>query len=437
MVARRGGRARPRSPPRPRRRRRPRPRCASPNCSVNRTAPTLRLNRLVDDRTVAERELRAPAAGVEDDDRPVAEPDRRSRRRDGRAGPRPRPRSPRARRPTGPAPSRRPRPGCSRCAVPPCRPRRWRATSRRRASSAISLIACAVRSSGSAPISPVASRPSPSRVTTARSTTVRQAPPSGSSSATWNLVEFVPASMTAYRSGTPSTSSRSPVGTSMVDVGAEAERLDRGQRRPPGPWTRRRSTSSGVRSTSSTARSAWQPADGVAGAPLVDAQQRAGRRAYRPPRLPGAASRSRPSGGTSGGGRSETPGRPSRAASASRGNVALRIGSQRWRPAASVSRRTLTSISPSRTLTLSPPRAQQVELLALLDRPAPSPRTPHRRVGTSLANVRHSQRGTISPMALTYLFTGALCRDASDEASAWAGRGPVGTWVWTPSTPHP
>ena len=45
-----------------------------PNRSVKRTAPTFDAEALLDAAAVAERELRAAAAGVEDDDRAVAEP---------------------------------------------------------------------------------------------------------------------------------------------------------------------------------------------------------------------------------------------------------------------------------------------------------------------------------------------------------------------------
>ena len=54
----------------------------------------------------------------------------------------------------------------------------------------------AVRSIGSAPRAPLSSRPSPSLVTSARSVTVVQAP-SAARSPTWNLTEFVPTSRTA------------------------------------------------------------------------------------------------------------------------------------------------------------------------------------------------------------------------------------------------
>ena len=64
------------------------------------------------------------------------------------------------------------------------------------ASSTMPAIATIARSSGSGWIAPPAARPSPSRVTSARSTT-GCGRPSASNDPTWNLIEFVPRSMTA------------------------------------------------------------------------------------------------------------------------------------------------------------------------------------------------------------------------------------------------
>ena len=91
-----------------------------------------------------------------------------------------------------------------------------------------------------------------------------------------------------------------------------------------------------------------------------------------------------------------------RAASASSGNGTLRIGSQRWRPAASVSRRTLMSISPSRTLTLSPPGDGRVRR-SPRRRPAPSLNAASAR-GTPRAKARHSQQRS-QPCPLDFLPT--------------------------------
>ena len=83
------------------------------------------------------------------------------------------------------------------------------ATSCRRASSAITAMAAPVRSIGSGPSRPVSWSPSPRRVISARSTTARQLP-SAFRSPTWNFTEFVPTSMTAYRSMPNPTSALSP-----------------------------------------------------------------------------------------------------------------------------------------------------------------------------------------------------------------------------------
>ena len=83
-------------------------------------------------------------------------------------------------------------------------------------------IASIVRSSGSSWISPSASWPSPSRLTSARSAIRRQVP-SGARSATWNFTELVPQSMTAYRSGAPPSSHARPGRVGGVGVGAQAD----------------------------------------------------------------------------------------------------------------------------------------------------------------------------------------------------------------------
>ena len=64
------------------------------------------------------------------------------------------------------------------------------------ASSTIPAIASAVRRIGSGSRRPLSSSPSPSRVTSARSTTVRHEP-SAARSPMWNFTEFVPTSITA------------------------------------------------------------------------------------------------------------------------------------------------------------------------------------------------------------------------------------------------
>ena len=68
-------------------------------------------------------------------------------------------------------------------------------------------IAATVRSTAASLKPPVRSSPSPSRVISARSATVRHAPVSPRS-ATWNLTEFVPMSSTANRRPTSAFSPR-------------------------------------------------------------------------------------------------------------------------------------------------------------------------------------------------------------------------------------
>ena len=117
--------------------------------------------------------------------------------------------SPRPRRRCGRARRRRAPRGSARSAARPCRPRRSPRRRCRLASSAIAAIASTVRSIGSPPSCPASSRPSPSRVTSARSTTVVHSP-SACRSPMWNLTEFVPTSMTAYRFAPNPTSALSP-----------------------------------------------------------------------------------------------------------------------------------------------------------------------------------------------------------------------------------
>ena len=83
-------------------------------------------------------------------------------------------------------------------------------------------MASTVRAIGSAPSSPLSSRPSPSRVTSARSTTVRHAP-SAARSPTWNLTEFVPTSMTANRLPPKPASAFRPRGKLTFGTRVEAE----------------------------------------------------------------------------------------------------------------------------------------------------------------------------------------------------------------------
>ncbi len=205
---RRGGRARRRSPPAPG----PAPPSettpSSPNRSVKRTAPTGTLNCSSTLVTDAERELRAAAAGVEDDERPgPASPTVAARTAsrassspgddlDEHAGPRPGRRRRRRRVGRHPQPGRPDGDDLARRPV-------------RSASSAMSAIASTVRRIGSGWIGPPRWSPSPSRVTSARSTTVRQSP-SASRSPTWNFTELVPTSITAYRRTPKPTSAASP-----------------------------------------------------------------------------------------------------------------------------------------------------------------------------------------------------------------------------------
>ena len=79
------------------------------------------------------------------------------------------------------------------------------------ASSTMAAIAATVRFNGSAAITPWSPRPSPSRVSSARSTMARQLP-SRSRSPTWNLTELVPTSMTAKRAGPASVRAARPRG---------------------------------------------------------------------------------------------------------------------------------------------------------------------------------------------------------------------------------
>ena len=64
-----------------------------------------------------------------------------------------------------------------------------------RASAAMAAIASTVRSIAAGAMSPVSAMPSPSRVTSARSTSVVHEP-SARRSPMWNLTELVPTSMT-------------------------------------------------------------------------------------------------------------------------------------------------------------------------------------------------------------------------------------------------
>ena len=83
-------------------------------------------------------------------------------------------------------------------------------------------IASSVRAIGSAPSLPLSSRPSPSRVTSARSTTVRHVP-SAACSPTWNLTEFVPTSMTANRRPPKPASVFRPRGKLTLGTASQAE----------------------------------------------------------------------------------------------------------------------------------------------------------------------------------------------------------------------
>ena len=131
---------------------------------------------LVDAGVVAERELRTAAAGVEDDERALVRVPGRPSRPRRPAGLPPRPRSPRC--------------GC-RCAPGWRRRRRWpfdamrspavptaaiARTPFRFASSTMPSIAATVRSSAASTIAPCGTSPSPRRVISARSTTVRHWP---------------------------------------------------------------------------------------------------------------------------------------------------------------------------------------------------------------------------------------------------------------------
>ena len=77
----------------------------------------------------------------------------------------------------------------------------------------------------SAAMSPRRSSPSPRRVISARSVSVRQ--PSGARSATWNFTEFVPTSITANRSGRSIDERREALRVARVQVAVEAELRDR------------------------------------------------------------------------------------------------------------------------------------------------------------------------------------------------------------------
>ena len=71
------------------------------------------------------------------------------------------------------------------------------------------LMAAAVRSAASVVIAPPSFRPSPSRVSSARSVTVFHVP-SAPASAMWNFTELVPTSSTAYRGGVPDSVAARP-----------------------------------------------------------------------------------------------------------------------------------------------------------------------------------------------------------------------------------
>ena len=151
---------------------------------------------LVDTVAVAERELGAAAAGVEDDER-ARRPGRAPESPRGRrAGPPPRRRSPRSRRRCAPGPRRGTRRRCGRDPQPGRAHGRDRPTPFRRASSAIAAIASIVRSIG-----PASSRPSLEPLAEPRDLgAVDDRPPRAvrRRSPTWNLTELVPTSITAY-----------------------------------------------------------------------------------------------------------------------------------------------------------------------------------------------------------------------------------------------
>ena len=131
---------------------------------------------LVDLLAPAERELRAAAAGVEHDERAAAERRARTSRRGRRAGPPPRRGSPRRSTPQRSRTASTSTARLRRCRSPAVADRGDRRDAAARRLVDHAAIASTVRSIGSGCSLPVSSRPSPSRVTSARSTTVRHAP---------------------------------------------------------------------------------------------------------------------------------------------------------------------------------------------------------------------------------------------------------------------
>ena len=370
-----------------------------PKRSVKRDGADVEAEPLVDVLAVTERELRAAAAGVEDDERARADPEPGRSRRGRRAGPPPRRRSPRSRRRSAPArrrgssallgASRSPAVPTAAIASAPSRP----------ASATIAAIASTVRSIGSASSRPASSSPSPRRVTSARSTIVRHSP-SGRALADVELDRV-----------------RADVDDRVAPRAEAGERLQAASEAHVAPASRgrararRRSRRAG--SSDSTAIVRAEPcvgphlgqlrhaaADRVALPPLVhrdgaqvvarlDHARRGARRACtRCARAPGRRRRAR---------------RAPRATSAAEsGNAAFMTGFHCSSPSSFDALELLDVHQPVANLDRRVARArEQVDLVALLN---PLGRRA-RRSGSSASpkrspNVRHSQRGTIGGVVI-------------------------------------
>ena len=217
----------------------------------------------------------------------------------------------------------------------------------RRASSTMSTTASAVRSDRLRLERAVSSSPSPSRVTSARSTTVLPAA-AGRRSPTWSLTEFVPTSITAKRTGSRpsivlSPRARQTFGRSASCSSRTAAIDERGILRLDGDRARRPAPGRDLRQLRHAA------AEPVVGAPLVHGDR--GERRVRTARPRRAAARACTP-------RARAPGRRRRARPArSRrrrrraGTTPLSTGRHCSSPSPSTASSCFTSIRPSRTFT--------------------------------------------------------------------------------------
>ena len=223
------------------------------------------------------------------------------------------------------------------------------------ASSAISAMAATVRSIGSGLSCPVSWSPSPSRVDWARSRTVRQ-PPSAPRSPMWNFTEFVPTSTTANRSMPNPTIVLRP--RTRLTFGRDARPTSRTV------WITRFASSDSIATVCVDPRpvrisetSAMQPPTVYRSRLLcTSTASRSGCGPTTSSRNSGkvyAARERRDDGASTRSARSTEP-----TSVADTGNPAFITGTHCSSPSSFTSRRCLTSISSSRTLTASVPRTE-------------------------------------------------------------------------------